>query len=325
MPVSVYCDEASPCKGLGHSDYTATILQFWSSRGVLFHGGQRLVEVDILGGTATFETVETEPVQSVTTPLLAASKVGPPQSTIGQRTTVPFKLLFLDFPRKAPDFISASGLSCKEADGFVAVDPHTLQHVSHKNIFAVGDCAALPTMKSYGAVFAQVPVVAHNVIQYLGLLKRLTPEAQELMNAEKTSSKNKNSKTGSNIPKVIIPPPTATYDGYSSAPVVMTTWRSMWPERRYLKGEVMSTIEAWPPSIEADPSTSEDPRVNYHKWDNTAWSDVRGLLNGMYLQLFGYELMYWFIFLRGHWHPPTWFRPPHYPEGEDLATLVPKS
>ena len=36
-------------------------------------------------------------------------------------------------------------------DGFVAIDPFTLQHIRYKNIFAIGDCAACPTSKTGAA------------------------------------------------------------------------------------------------------------------------------------------------------------------------------
>lgn len=50
---------------------------------------------------------------------------------------------------------------------FVDVDPQTLQHRRYYNIFAIGDVAGLPTLKSYSSAQAQVPVVAYNVYQVL--------------------------------------------------------------------------------------------------------------------------------------------------------------
>lgn len=44
---------------------------------------------------------------------------------------------------------------------------HTLQHKKHKNIWALGDCAALPTSKTSAAIYDQVPVLKHNLVQAL--------------------------------------------------------------------------------------------------------------------------------------------------------------
>lgn len=355
MPVSVYADEAGPCEGLGHSDYTRSILGLWGRRSIPFYGGQRLVEIDVLNGEATFESVSS----------------AAPSRLEFVRTKVPYKLLFLDLPRRPPAYIAASGLSTAEADGFVAVDPNTLQHPHHRNIFAIGDCAALPTLKSYGAVFTQVPVVAHNIIQYLNHVKRLPP-ADAMALAEGCATpytvttttvtapaappaaveglEGDAKKKAAPRPEVVttvtagpkrtpqaaaaerariysaIPLPSASYDGYSSAPVVMTTWRSMWPERRYSAAEVRRVVAngyEYPQHMKvaagagADGGEGSAARVNCHKWDNTEWEGLRGLLNGVYLQLFGYEVMYWFVFMRGHWHPPTWWRGPKFPLGAD--------
>jgi len=40
------------------------------------------------------------------------------------------------------------------ANGFVDVNPKTLQHNKWDNIFAVGDCANLPTAKTAAGVFS---------------------------------------------------------------------------------------------------------------------------------------------------------------------------
>lgn len=125
--------------------------------------------------------------------------------------SLPYRLLLLDLPLRAPSFIAESGLAREnfastnapatlqstmagaagaggkqapfarpgsrpsnavaaafEDDGsFMDVDPGTLQHRRHPNVFALGDVAGLPTVKGYGSTLAQVPVVAHNVQQVL--------------------------------------------------------------------------------------------------------------------------------------------------------------
>ncbi|MFZ9520698.1 MAG: NAD(P)/FAD-dependent oxidoreductase [Silvanigrellaceae bacterium] len=64
-----------------------------------------------------------------------------------------------------PPFIAESGLH--HADGFfkgwLEVNPLTLQHMRHPNIFGLGDVAGLPTIKSATAARAQSVVVADNI------------------------------------------------------------------------------------------------------------------------------------------------------------------
>ncbi|TMW39331.1 hypothetical protein DOY81_015589 [Sarcophaga bullata] len=49
-------------------------------------------------------------------------------------------------------------------DGFVAVDPSTLQHIRYKNVFAIGDCSTSPTSKTAAAAAGQSPVVYRNML-----------------------------------------------------------------------------------------------------------------------------------------------------------------
>jgi sulfide:quinone oxidoreductase len=57
-----------------------------------------------------------------------------------------FDLLAIVPINKGADFIGLSGLG--DDMNFVPVDKHTLQHEQYKNIFALGDAAALPTSKA---------------------------------------------------------------------------------------------------------------------------------------------------------------------------------
>ena len=151
-------------------EYNKTILSYWAEKGAKLLPHWNLREVNQRDYSATFDTPQ-----------------GP--------TTLKYRVLAIDFPLKAPDFVKDSGLSAKGLDGFVAVDPKTLQHVKYPNIFAVGDCAALRSPKSYGAVFVQAPVVTHNIRQLC--------EGRV---------------------------PTAEYNGYSSFHIAMTPYRCIWPE-----------------------------------------------------------------------------------------------
>ncbi len=64
-------------------------------------------------------------------------------------------------PSTAPKFIQDSPL-VNDA-GWLAVDKHTMQHLTYSNIFGLGDVAGLPTAKTGAAIRKQVPVVVDNI------------------------------------------------------------------------------------------------------------------------------------------------------------------
>lgn len=74
-----------------------------------------------------------------------------------------YDALYLAPPHRAPEWVAASGLSDSDADGFVAVDPRTLQHERHSRVWGLGDVATVATLPSGGALRKQVPLVAHNM------------------------------------------------------------------------------------------------------------------------------------------------------------------
>lgn len=84
---------------------------------------------------------------------------------------------------RSPQFIRDSELA--DAGGWVDVNMYTLQHTKFNNIFGLGDNANLPTSKTGAAIRKQAPVVAANIVS--------------LMREQ---------------------PMSATYDGYTSCPIV---------------------------------------------------------------------------------------------------------
>ncbi len=76
---------------------------------------------------------------------------------------VHYDAFYLAPPHRAPAWIAGSGLATAASDGFVAVDPYTLQHVEHPTVWGLGDAADVQTPPSGGALRKQVPVVAHNI------------------------------------------------------------------------------------------------------------------------------------------------------------------
>ncbi len=94
-----------------------------------------------------------------------------------------YDMIHVTPPMSSPDFIKKSGLG--NEGGWVDVDKSTLQHVRHPNVFSLGDASSLPTSKTGAAIRKQAPVAAENVMHFL--------------NGE---------------------PLSATYDGYTSCPLV---------------------------------------------------------------------------------------------------------
>ncbi|WFD36866.1 eukaryotic sulfide quinone oxidoreductase [Malassezia cuniculi] len=94
-----------------------------------------------------------------------------------------FDLLHVTPTMAPPKFISESGIA--NAAGYVDVDQGTLRHVSHPNVWSIGDSSSLPTSKTVAAITGQAPVLVENVL--------LALEGKE---------------------------PTATYDGYTSCPLI---------------------------------------------------------------------------------------------------------
>lgn len=75
---------------------------------------------------------------------------------------VPFDFLHITPPQKAPDEIGNSAIG--SAKGWVPVNKETLQHVKYKNIFSIGDIAAVPMGKTGGSVRKQYKVLVDNLI-----------------------------------------------------------------------------------------------------------------------------------------------------------------
>jgi sulfide:quinone oxidoreductase len=75
-----------------------------------------------------------------------------------------FDMLHVVPPQVAPDFIKQSSLT--NADGWVDVNQHTLQHVRYSNIFGVGDVTSTPNAKTMAAARKQVVIVAENLLAF---------------------------------------------------------------------------------------------------------------------------------------------------------------
>jgi len=80
----------------------------------------------------------------------------------GEQEVVAYSMLHVTPPMSAPDFLKGSSIA--NADGWVDVDRHTLQHVRYANVFSLGDCSSLPTSKTGAAVRKQAPVLVAGLL-----------------------------------------------------------------------------------------------------------------------------------------------------------------
>jgi len=121
-----------------------------------------------------------------------------------EEVVMKYDLLHVTPPMSSPDFIKRSPLA--DAAGWVEVDKLSLQHTRFANIYALGDASSLPTSKTGAAIRKQAPVLVTN------LLAQMRGESGG-----------------------------ATYDGYTSCPLVTGYGRLILAEFNYA-GEPCETF-----------------------------------------------------------------------------------
>jgi len=142
--------------------FSSTTIEYWS-------GGTRLFAVDEYERTLKQVAERDKADLHFYTRLIEID--GPSHTAIfegfgehnkGMRYTVKFDMIHVTPPQSAPDFIRDSPLA--NAAGWVDVDKHTLQHVRFPNVFALGDASSLPTSKTGAAIRKQAPVLVKNLL-----------------------------------------------------------------------------------------------------------------------------------------------------------------
>lgn len=157
----------------GVAKYRAALEKLVATRGIETRFRHHLVEVRGAERVAVIENLDTR-----------------------ARESIRFDLLHVTPPMSAPEFIKASPLA--DANGWVEVDKHTLQHARFPDIFALGDASSLPTSKTGAAIRKQAPVLVAN------------------LRAHRAGR-----------------PLAARYDGYTSCPIVTRRGRMMLAEFDY--------------------------------------------------------------------------------------------
>ncbi|MET7779711.1 FAD/NAD(P)-binding oxidoreductase [Streptomyces sp. NPDC005388] len=95
----------------------------------------------------------------------AARRLTVADHSTGAEGGLAFDLLHAVPPQSAPGWVERGPLADPASPyGYVEVDKHTLQHPRHRNVFALGDVANLPTSKTGAAVRKQAPVLVANLL-----------------------------------------------------------------------------------------------------------------------------------------------------------------
>lgn len=143
-------------KLFGVKEYADAIEKQFIARDMKWNFNHNLIGVDIKNKVATFDKHWQEKG--------AYDKDLEEYETITRNINVdvPFDLLHITPPQKAPDEIGKSAIG--SAKGWIPVNKETLQHVKYKNIFSLGDIAAVPMGKTGGTVRKQYKVLVDNLV-----------------------------------------------------------------------------------------------------------------------------------------------------------------
>lgn len=146
-------------KLFGVKDYADAIEKQFKQRDMKWNFNHNLIEVDIKNKIAIFDKHWEEKGEY--------DKDLEEYSMVKKHLNVevPFDFLHITPPQKAPDEIGKSPIG--SAKGWIPVDKETLQHVKFKNIFALGDIAAVPMGKTGGSVRKQYKVLVDNLISLM--------------------------------------------------------------------------------------------------------------------------------------------------------------
>jgi len=168
-------------------EYVPALMEYVNKYHAALHFSSRLVAVDGPGHSATFVNTAAD-------------------GTTTQETRN-FDMLHVCPPQRAVDVVANSPLAA--ADGWLDVDPATLQHKTFANVFATGDIGNMPNAKTAAAARKQAPIAAENLIAWID---------------------------GRPLP--------AQYDGYGSCPLTVAHGKIVLAEFGY-GGKLLPTFPTW--------------------------------------------------------------------------------
>jgi len=160
----------------GVEPFKSTLMEVVDRKGIQLRFFHKLVKIDGENKRVYFDIVK--PYDKLSALCYNYKEVGADE--VEGHFSLPFDMLHLAPPQVAPEFIQKSKLAYQEGDqkGWINVDINTLQHNEYKNVFALGDAAALPTAKTGAAVRKQAPVVVENLMHVMHNEKELSDDYQ---------------------------------------------------------------------------------------------------------------------------------------------------
>ncbi|KWX22511.1 pyridine nucleotide-disulfide oxidoreductase [Mycolicibacterium wolinskyi] len=178
---AVFAMPSGPIKCAGAPQKIAYLASdFWRKEGVLKDIDVHLVVptprlfgvpaiADSLDAVAADYGITVHTNSEVTSVEGAARKVGITDVGTDTRSVgmLSFDMLHAVPRQSAPDWIKSSPLSTGDANGYVEIDKHTMQHLRYPNVFALGDAGSSPNSKTGAAIRKQAPVVVENVDSFL--------------------------------------------------------------------------------------------------------------------------------------------------------------
>ncbi|NIK74734.1 sulfide:quinone oxidoreductase [Thermonema lapsum] len=129
----------------GVKKYADTLMKVVNRYGIHLDFKHNLVAIDGARKEATFEVTQAD-----------GSK---------EKKTMHFDMIHVTPPQSAPDFIRNSPLA--DANGWVDVNKHTLQHTKYPNIFGIGDATNTPNAKTGAAIRKQAPILVQNLLEVM--------------------------------------------------------------------------------------------------------------------------------------------------------------
>lgn len=142
----------------GVKEFAKTLMEVIFRYGIHFKPHYAPVKIDGINKLVYFKSVAPEENQCVINEGNVLNEEFHGESEI----VMPFDILHLAPPQMAPDFIRNSSIA--NAQKWLDVDITSLQHLRFRNIFGLGDVAALPTAKTGAAIRKQAPVVVENIL-----------------------------------------------------------------------------------------------------------------------------------------------------------------
>jgi sulfide:quinone oxidoreductase len=134
-----------------------TLMCVVNKKKITLNFGYKLVEIDAEKKIAWYEMADHESYHNTNDNIEIIED--------GNRKGIRYDMVHLAPPQAAPDFVKKSKLS--NDAGWLTVDTETMQHIDYRDIFGLGDVAALPTAKTGAAIRKQVPIVVHNILELM--------------------------------------------------------------------------------------------------------------------------------------------------------------